>query len=414
MTDIPRVAHSISHPIQYYVPLYRELSRRGNIDLTVFFRSDRGLVGRVDPGFGTAVAWDIPLLEGYRSQFLRGSSSAQSAGALSAACLDIVTHLAHGRYDVLWLHGYSPLVNQTALLVAKMLGIPVLLRDDANLLFRRSLLKRAVKACLLKPMMKLVAGGLYVGTQNRTYYQHYGLRSHQLFPAPHVVDNAHFQRESIRLLPHRAALRQRFGFSSDQTVFASVSKLVPGKAVFDLLRAFAIVQESHRCGLLIVGDGPLRDRVEQEISARGVSNVTITGFLNQSQISTAYAAADVLVVPSYGETWSIVVNEAMNFGLPIIVSNRVGCAVDLVEPGGNGFTFAAGEVDRLAAVMNILASDASLRARLGARSLEIIETHTVPILAASIEDACYKVARTASRRKRPGQSGYGHAREART
>jgi len=79
MTETPRVAHLISHPIQYYAPLYRELAMRGNIDLTVFFRSDQGLVGRVDPGFGTAVAWDIPLLEGYRSRFLCGSSNQRSA-----------------------------------------------------------------------------------------------------------------------------------------------------------------------------------------------------------------------------------------------------------------------------------------------------------------------------------------------
>ncbi len=396
MTETPRVAHLISHPIQYYAPLYRELAMRGNIDLTVFFRSDQGLVGRVDPGFGTAVAWDIPLLEGYRSRFLCGSSNQRSAVALSPAGLDIVAHLAHGRYDVLWVHGYSHLVNQVAILAAKMLAIPVLLRDDAHLLDRRPPLKRAAKACLLKPMMKLVAGALYVGTENRVYYQHYGLRSHRLFPAPHVVDNAYFQHEARRLVSGRANLRQQFGFTSDQTVFAFVGKLVPKKAPLDLVKAFAMVQKSHQCGLLIAGDGPLRGQVEQEISDRGVSSVTITGFLNQSQISTAYAAADVLVLPSiYGETWGLVVNEAMNCGLPIIASNKVGSATDLVEPGGNGFTFPAGDVDGLAAAMITLACDVSLRAGMGERSREIIETQTIPILAAAIEDACYKVARHA-------------------
>ncbi len=118
-----------------------------------------------------------------------------------------------------------------------------------------------------------------------------------------------------------------------------VAKLIPKKAPLVLLEAFARVRERHRCALLFVGEGELRP----ELEAAAGPDVHLAGFLNQSELPEAYVAADVFCLPSVlHETWGLVVNEALNFGLPVVVSDKVGCAADLVRPGWNGFVVPAG------------------------------------------------------------------------
>jgi glycosyltransferase involved in cell wall biosynthesis len=108
---------------------------------------------------------------------------------------------------------------------------------------------------------------------------------------------------------------------------------------------------------LMVGDGPLRADCEDFVRKHD-SPIRFTGFLNQSQIVEAYVASDLLVLPSDGgETWGLVVNEAMACGRPCIVSDHVGCGPDLIEVGGTGAIFPLGDVDRLADLIGGLARD---------------------------------------------------------
>jgi glycosyltransferase involved in cell wall biosynthesis len=116
----------------------------------------------------------------------------------------------------------------------------------------------------------------------------------------------------------------------------------------------------------MVGHGPLGDSLRA--SAQGLP-IHFTGFLNQSEITAAYAMADCLLLPSdHGETWGLVVNEAMACGLPALVSDQVGSAVNLVESGKTGDTFACGNIEELATLMNRYASDPDLLQRMGAEA----------------------------------------------
>ncbi len=113
------------------------------------------------------------------------------------------------------------------------------------------------------------------------------------------------------------------------------------------------------------------------------------GFLNQSELPAAYIAADLLVLPSgWHETWGLVVNEAMNFGLPIVVSDRVGCAADLVRPGWNGFVVESGNVGPWPGPPQTLVEDPELRATFGARSRELVDGYSVERCANGIVAAC--------------------------
>jgi glycosyltransferase involved in cell wall biosynthesis len=151
-------------------------------------------------------------------------------------------------------------------------------------------------------------------------------------------------------------------------------RLIAKKQPLLLLKAFARVRNSHDCALLVVGDGPLRHEIEQVVARDRIPDVVFAGFQDQPSLGRAYAASDIFVLPSgWHETWGIVVNEAMNFSLPVVVTDKVGSAADLVQTGENGFVVPASDVDALAQSLEQLIVSRDLRMRMGEQSLRRIK-----------------------------------------
>jgi glycosyltransferase involved in cell wall biosynthesis len=163
------------------------------------------------------------------------------------------------------------------------------------------------------------------------------------------VDNRRFERDMELLRPQREAVRRQWGIAPDATVFLFAAKFINVKRPSDFVSAVGRSASANSSIVgLMAGDGPLRAQCEQQARAAGAP-VRFTGFLNQSRIPEAYAAADALVLPSETETWGLVVNEAMACGLPCIVSDRVGCGPDIVDRGVTGDLYPMGDVEALAA-----------------------------------------------------------------
>jgi glycosyltransferase involved in cell wall biosynthesis len=384
-----RVAHLVSHPIQYFAPLYRELARRPDIDLTVYFYSDATTREFVDAGFGRALTWDTPLLEGYRYRFMPSASRTDISGRFfKRPNLDIVGEIASGAYDVLWVHGYAHLTTWLAIAAARARGVRVLIRDEQTLLHSRPLARSAMKAVALRALFSQTSA-LYIGEANRRYFAHFGMPSKRMHAARYCVDNAYFQARARELVSRREELRAHFGIEGDAPVVLFAGKLIDKKQPLRLIEAFARVRAQRPCALLIAGDGPLRGEAERLVAAFGLPDVRFAGFLNQGELPDAYAAADVFVLPSrLHETWGLVVNEAMNFALPVVVSDKVGCAEDLVRHGANGFVVRHDVTGELAQAIETLVSDAELRARFGAVSRRIIDRYSIEACADGIVAAC--------------------------
>jgi glycosyltransferase involved in cell wall biosynthesis len=379
-----RIAHLVSHPIQYFAPLYRELARRNEIDLTVYYYSDETVRSFHDPGFARTIEWDVPLLDGYRHVFCESARHTKITGnPLRRHNLDIVRQLSD--YDVIWAHGYAHLTAWLAFLRARLAGIPFLLREEQTLIRKRPLHLRLFKAAALRVLFS-GSWGLYIGEENRRYFEHYGVPTERLIPARYCVDNAYFQDAASTLRPERAQIRAELGISDDAPVVLFCGKLTPRKQPLRLVEAFARV--TSPCWLLMAGDGDQREVVE----SRASSNVVFAGFMGQREIVRAYAAADIFVLPSAYETWGLVVNEAMNFSLPIIASDRVGCTTDLVSPGWNGSVVPADNTAALTDAIQKLAADDSLRTTLGAHSRERIDAYSIEACADGIVRACLKAA----------------------
>lgn len=363
MTRPVRLAMLAASPVYYRAPLYRLIAADPRVELTAIFASREGVE-----------AFGLDPLSGYRSTFLRRADRTRADGSfLALRAPDVVRVLARGDFDVLWTHGYYSLTHALASTWQRLRRRPLLVREVQTLLHERPPLKEAIRGASLRALLR-GSYGLYVGSHSRAWFRHYGVRDDRLFFVPNAVDNARLRAESDRLAPRKAELRRELGIRDDSgPVILSVGRLVAKKQPEHLLEAFRRVRAARTCTLLVVGGGPLEPRLRETAARERIPDVVFAGFLDQREIVRAYAAADIFALVSREhETWGLVVNEALNFALPVVVSDKVGCAPDLVRPE-NGFIVPADDPALLAHRLGELVDSAGLRERLGAVSRDVVD-----------------------------------------
>jgi len=278
------------------------------------------------------------------------------------------------KYDAVLIFGWNSLTNWLAFGVAVLSGSKVLMRGESplNQESSRPYWKLAIKRMVLKRLFKRISAFLCIGEENRKFYEHYGAAKEKLFFAPYAVDNNFFMSEAARLFPKKSELRKLLGLKGNKFIFLFVGKFIDKKRPMDLIRAYELVKDPKKA-LVMVGDGILKEEAAKYVREQGIENVIFAGFKNQTELPEYYALADALVLPSgSGETWGLVVNEAMCFGLSVIVSDVVGCGPDLVKQDENGFVFHLGNIKELSHCLEELAADPEKKERFGKRSIEII------------------------------------------
>jgi glycosyltransferase involved in cell wall biosynthesis len=375
-----RLAYFVSHPIQYQAPLLRRIAQEPDIDLTVFFSSDVSVRGYKDSGFGVHVQWDVPLLDGYKYEFLPRIWDGDRPGFAKPLNWGIYDRLHHGRFDAAWVFGYYTLASLNAILAARLLRIPVILRAESNLQDHvRSRSIQAVKHALFAFLRASVACVVPIGTKNRIYWEHYFGEEFPSFTMPYAVDNDFFQSRAREASQERESFRRELGLEPGRPVILYASKLQTRKRCIDLVDAYIRLAPAAGVDpaayLLIVGDGEERANLEARVRESGLNSIHFLGFRNQTELPRFYDLCDAFVLPSYNETWGLVVNEVMNAGRPVIVTDHVGCQPDLVHDGVNGFVYPAFNVDALSQRLRRLIEDPALRAAMGENSLRIVSQH---------------------------------------
>ena len=368
-----RLAILAPHPVGYHLAFYRALAAHPRIDLMVWYCSDMGISGQLDPEFGIPLVWDDPamVLNGYPYRFLRNVSPLRAAGRFwSLLNPGIPSILFRERYDALLIPGYAYASYLLGFLAAWVSRTPVLLRGETHLKAHPpGGLQGIGKRLLIKTLLKGTRACLNIGTPSLLFYRAYRVPDQRIFFSPYSVDNEFFHRESRRLRPQRGELKRSLGIDPELPVILFCGKLIPRKRPGDLLTAFQRL--SHPAALLFVGEGPLRGSLEK--SARSDPRVIFSGFIGQRELPKYYAIADLFVLPSERETVAVVVAEAMACGLPLLLSDAIPSHVDFVRQGENGFVFPLGDIGALSSYLERLLGDETLLRRMGQRSFQMIQ-----------------------------------------
>lgn len=326
-----RLGVVVDHPIQYFSPLFDELTRRARVDFCVAYGNDHGLREAYDAGFGTSHSWDIDLTQGHQHEFI---TTGTRSHVKNLRAFPKILRFVKNR-EVLVIHGYADPVSLAAVVCAVVTRTPYLLRSDTSVRNRypqwdpRHWVPRAVS--------RLSAGGLSAGSRNETIQRDLGVP--QVYFAPFSVDNSRFALGERRRISDHDGLRAQWGLDATQPVIGYCGKLVEHKGIDDLVAAIRDLAGAAQ--LFLIGDGPLREYLESE----AIPQTVISGFVNQSRMPEALAACDIIVLPSYTEPWGLAVNEAMAAGCFPVVSDAVGCAPDLVQDVG--IVFPAGDREAL-------------------------------------------------------------------
>lgn len=321
-----RLLYVVSHPIQYQAPLLRLVAAESGIRLRVLFL--RKPDGAMDPGFGRVVSWDVPLLEGYEHAMF-------APAALGREVREA---------DVVWLHGWQGWEMKAALLTARILLRPVLIRGENwdGAMPDGPGWRGVVKRAALKALFGLCQGFLAIGGRNAQYYARLGVTPDRVFSMPYAVDNGFFARHAAAAPPD---LRSRLGLPEGRQVVLYAGKLSRRKHPYTLLAAWrkAFPTPDDRPLLVFVGDGEMA----AELTAAVGEDVHFLGFRNQTEMPALYALADVFVLAAEREAWGLAINEAMACGTAVIASTQCGAAHDLVD-GQVGAVVPPGDVEALA------------------------------------------------------------------
>ena len=380
-----------THPIQYQAPLWQALAKDGRVEFEVWYLTAHAVQRSHDPGFGADFAWDMDLLAGYPHRFLITSAGATPNTPFRMWIMESLSALfKENKVKVLWVQGWQVGAYWQAVWAAHKAGVQVWLRGESNALREQGGttrrrddkrrgpggLKRAAKRLLLGQLFKRVDHFLCIGSANRDLYRSYGVPESKLHMTPYAVDNERFARQAKEIEDRRWEIRKQWGIPEESFCVLFCGKFIRKKRPFDLIKAAQLLLHSHpelKLHLLFVGSGELGAQLRancnvvfdeeaknltsdlRHLTSGTKPKASFAGFLNQTEISRAYVAADLLVLPSdYGETWGLVVNEAMASGLLCIISDHCGCAPDLGRCDGNA-VFRCGDVEQLSELLTTIA-----------------------------------------------------------
>lgn len=419
-----KLAIITTHPIQYYAPLFQLLTKK--INIKIFYTAGNDSLEKYDIGFKQKVKWDIDLLSEYEYEFLE--NTAKSKGShhfFGIKNPDAIAKINAYQPDAILVYGWSYWSHLTIMYHFKG-KIPVYFRGDSTLLDQQLGFKNILKSIFLKWVYHHVDAAFYVGQANKSYFKKYGLKTNQLVFAPHAIDNDRFAK-------HRNIeaknLREKLAIESDHILILFAGKLEPKKNPMLLLNAFLQLKD-EKAHLLFVGNGVLEESLKLKVKSLksgvngpelGVHSLEIEGgvpkfqvessrlkvksleedksllrqtqddnlsvknekqktnihfmdFQNQTQMPAIYQACDLFCLPSKGpgETWGLAVNEAMACGKAILVSDKVGCAEDLVNEQ-NGCVFESENLIDLTQKLIALTNDQYILKKMGENSVKNIQ-----------------------------------------
>lgn len=242
------------------------------------------------------------------------------------------------------------------------------------------------KEYIKRRVVRLASAGFVGGTPHITYLKSLGVAETHIVIGCDVVDNNYFEVETHTARQTSGFLRKKY--SLPEHYFLACCRFIPEKNLFNVLRAYAQYLQVTReipWKLVLLGDGQLKEQLIRLRDELGLAEmVLLPGFIQYQELPVYYGLAEALILASTSETWGLVVNEAMASGLPVIVSSRCGCALDLVKHGENGFVFDPYDIKALAQHLTYVSSNECPRDLMGNASRRIIEDWDLHLFARNL------------------------------
>ncbi len=247
--------------------------------------------------------------------------------------------------------------------------------------------RRALTRPLVSRFVKNAVSYVVCGKQAKDYLVSLGAMPERIFSIVNGVDNDFFFKNSRLSNEEKKTLKDSLGLPSGQVVLF-VGQLIKRKGILILLEAFRLLRKSGvTVSLLIVGTGQLEKDVKEFADKYSDNSICLTGHVEMKDLPKYYGIADIFILPSLEEVWGYVVNEAMASGLPVIVSDVVGAADEIVDDGKTGIIVPTGSAKALADAIRMLIDDEKLRISMGSQSLQKIQSHTIKYQAQDYADA---------------------------
>ncbi len=385
-----RVVAVVPEPTPYRAPLFDLIAGRADVALSVVY-ADAAIAGN---------RWRIDLHHPH--VILRGVRVPGAARVLRhdyPVTPGIFRALERRHPDVLVITGWSTFASQAAIAWSRLRRVPFVLQVESHDIGPRSSWRRAVKGAVVPRVVKRAASVLVTGTLARQSVVARGADPRSVRIFANTVDTDRFGAEAATARRERGAVRARLGLEPGDFAVLSVARLAPEKGLDTLIRAAA---QAARPALRVVlaGEGPERAALENLARSLEV-RATFLGNVPWDELPAAYAAADVFALLSRHEPWAVVVNEAAACGLPLLLSDQVGAAHDLLEDRANGFLVPAGDPAAAARALARLLDDDAFRAAAGSRSQQIASGWGY----GPSEEAFVAAVHAAAGQRRPGGSG---------
>jgi glycosyltransferase involved in cell wall biosynthesis len=357
-----KLAIVTTHPVQYNVPWIVRLAER-DIQVKVFYTYEQAGNGPVyDSGFGKDIIWDIPLLDGYDYEFV--PNKARKPGLVRFMGIvnpTLIRKIEDWDPDQLLVIGWNYHSHLQVMRHFHRL-IPIYFRGDSVLLHEKTLWRKMARRLFLTWVYRHIDYVFYVGSNNKSYFRRHGVRDHQLIFSPQAIDVDRFSEPDKMYRDQADQWKKRLGIPAGNLTVLFAGKMIKVKNPTFLIE-LAKATKHLPISFVMVGDGVLLDDVKH--LAAGNPSIRFVDFQNQTVMPSVYRIGDVYIMPSFSETWGMGINEAMACGVPVMASDRVGCAVDLIMENKTGMTFRLDEIGKCVDFLQHLLDDPEHLAEMG-------------------------------------------------
>tara|TARA_B100001109_G_scaffold254109_1_gene253115 strand:+ start:413 stop:1561 length:1149 start_codon:yes stop_codon:yes gene_type:complete len=335
---LKKLAIITTHPIQYQIPLFKDLKKKG-VDVSVFFASKHGYtLKKIDPEFLKKIKWnnDPNMLNGYKSYFPK--KQIYSINNFKLSFSGIEKYLIKENFQYVLILGWNNLHYLKSFYLAFRQKIKVILRVETNLNLKSNIFKKIIKYIALKFLFRNISYFLSIGKLNKKFYLHHNVDYNKIFPAPYFVDNKFFK---INLSKENFKKKLKV---KNKKIILFVGKLIERKNPIEFLELAKLYKYETNFHFIMIGDGNLKSECKKFVKKNKLKNVSLLGFVNQTEIKKYYKITDLLIVTSLYETWGLTINEAFCFKIPVICTSNCGASMDLINNGKTGFVYSSGEL----------------------------------------------------------------------